>query len=181
MDIGQKFNTLRPEQYYFYIDNHKKYSDFNTLGLYRSLLENENLTLEEKLAIREYAHKTFKKTFNFLQLKDPKTYLEVSTLGQGLTVADEAQLWREIIKNQQKILADKRIKHRNFGQYSKHNCGYETCIWNGLMIKQGSWLQESNMHFDSDKNKYQQKLKSDRRKVERKSKKQIIKAAIDET
>lgn len=49
------------------------------------------------------------------------------------------------------------------------------------MIKQGSWLQESNMHFDSDKNKYQQKLKSDRRKVERKSKKQIIKAAIDET
>lgn len=69
MDIGQKFNTLRPEQYYFYIDNHKKYSDFNTLGLYRSLLENENLTLEEKLAIREYAHKTFKKTSTFYNLK----------------------------------------------------------------------------------------------------------------
>lgn len=62
----------------------------------------------------------------------------------------------------------------NFGEYSKHNCGYDTCVWNGIMVRQGSWLAESNMHFDSDRNKYQQKLKSDKRKYERKNEKPII-------
>lgn len=47
------------------------------------------------------------------------------------------------------------------------------------MIRQGSWLAESNMHFDGDRNKYQQKLKSDRRKADRKNERQIIKKEID--
>ncbi len=174
MEIGQKFNQLTLEEYFFFIDNYKKYKDFNTLGLYRSIVENHNLSLEQKIEVREYAHKTFEKTFKFLQLKDPKIFVEVFTLGQELTKGDEEKIWGDIRKNQQKILADKRIKHRNFGHYSKHNCGYDDCIWNGLMIRQGSWLSEGNMHFTGDKNKYQHKLKSDRRKSDRKQVKQII-------
>ncbi len=74
MEIGQKFNTLTIKEYFFYIDNHKKYKDFNSLGLYHSIVENEKLTLEDKIAVREFAHKTFKNTFDFLQLKDPKNF-----------------------------------------------------------------------------------------------------------
>jgi len=121
MEIGQKFNKLTLGEYFFYIDNHKKYKDFNTLGLYRSIVENDKLSLDDKIQVREYSHKTFKKTFDFLQLKDPKVYFEVSTLGQVLTKGDEEKIWNDILKNQQRILSDKRIKHRNFGQYSKHN------------------------------------------------------------
>lgn len=175
MEIGKKFNTLTLSEYIFYIDNYKKYKDFNTLGLYRSIIENENLTSEDKIAVREYSHKTFKKTFDFLQLKDPKTYVEVEYLGQELTKGDEEGIWENIRKSQQKILADKKIKHRNFGDYSKHNCGRDNCLWNGIMIRQGSWLAESSMHFDSDKNKYQQKVKSNKRKSDRKKERQIIK------
>lgn len=54
--------------------NHKKYTDFNVLGLYRSISENDKLPLEDKIYIRDLANETFGKTFNFLQLKDPKTY-----------------------------------------------------------------------------------------------------------
>lgn len=179
MEIGQKFNNLSLKEYFFYIDNHKKYTDFNTLGLYRSIVENDKLNIEEKIEVREYAHKTFKKTFDFLQLKDPKTFVEVTTLGEELTQADERQLWENVKKNQQKILADKKIKHRNFGEYSKHNCGYDTCVWNGMMIRQGSWLMENHMHFDSDKNKYAAKDKSDRLKSDRKKEKQIIREELE--
>ncbi|WP_338791960.1 hypothetical protein [Bernardetia sp. MNP-M8] len=40
------------EEYVFYIDNYKKYTDFNSLGLYRSIVENENLNLEQKIELR---------------------------------------------------------------------------------------------------------------------------------
>ena len=53
MEIGQKFNTLTLKEYFFYIDNYKKYTDFSTLGLYRSIVENEKLSLDDKLVIRE--------------------------------------------------------------------------------------------------------------------------------
>ena len=61
LTIGRKFNTLTEKEYFFYIDNHKQYSDFNTLGLYRSLKENKHLSLEEKIRVRDYAHAKFKK------------------------------------------------------------------------------------------------------------------------
>lgn len=179
MEIGQKFNQLTLDEYFFYIDNYKKYTDFNTLGLYRSIVENEKLNLKEKIDVREYSHKTFKKTFDFLQLKDPKVFVEVSTLGQELTNGDKEKIWEDIKINQQKILNNKKIKHRNFGTYSKHNCGYEDCHWNGLMIRQGSWLAEGNMHFTGDKSQYNQKLKSERRKSDRRKEKQIISQELD--
>jgi hypothetical protein len=179
MKIGQPFNKLKLKEYVFYIDNHKKYTDFNTLGLYRSIIENTKLNLEEKIEVREYAHKVFKKSFDFLQLKDPQTFFEVSTLGEELTDTDERQIWKNIITNQQKILADKKIKHRHFGDYSTHNCGNEDCPMNGLMIRQGSFFAEGHMQFDSDKNDYAAKSKSQQRKKDRKNSQQIIKKEID--
>lgn len=179
MLINQKFNTLTLKEYIFFIDNYKKYTDFNTLGLYRSILENEKLNLEGKIEVRNYAHKIFGKTFEFLQLKDPSTYFEVSTLGQEITKGGEQKIWEDIRTNQQKILEDKQIKHRNFGNYSKHNCGYEDCPYNGLMIKQNSSLAEENMHFNSDKTWNSGKIKSDRSKKDRKNEQQIIKKTIE--
>lgn len=179
MEIGQQFNKLTLKEYLFYIDNHKNYTDFNTLGLYRSIIENNKLELAEKIEVREYAHKTFRKSFDFLQLKDPTTYFDVTTIGQELTKADERQIWNNIIAYQQKILADKKIKHRNFGDYSKHNCGYENCPANGLMIRQGSAMSEGHMHFNSDKKNYAVKQKSYRRRAERKKEQLIIKTLIE--
>ena len=149
------------------------------LPIYRSIVENGKLSLDDKIAVKEYAHKTFWKSFDFLQLKDPKTFFDLEYLGQELTISQERQIWDDIRINQQRILADKKIKHRNFGEYSKHNCGYDTCPWNGMMIRQGSWLMESNMHFKSDKNKYGAKNKSDKRKSDRKREKQIIRKEIE--
>lgn len=100
-------------EYKHYIDNHKKYTDFNTLGLYRSIGENEKLNISDKIEIRDYANETFGKTFNFYQLKAPGMYFELITLGDELTEGDENQIWEEIRKNQQEILKKKRIKHRN--------------------------------------------------------------------
>lgn len=135
--------------------------------MYRSILENNKLTLEQKIELRDFINQDFDKTYNFLQLKDPDTYLELETLGRELTKADRHQLWQNIRVNQQKILANKQIKHRNFGIYSKHNCGYEHCVLNGVMIKQGSILTECEMFFDTDKPKYFKQAKIERKKTNR--------------
>ena len=153
MKIGKNFNLFTFKEYIYVIEHYQKYTDFNTLGLYRSLLENNKLSLAEKMAIRDMANNKFGKTFNFLQLKDPYTYLKVSTLGKDLTVADERQAWANIRKNQERILKQKKIKHRNFRVYSKHNCGYDDCVLNGLMIRKGSHFAECDMYFDSDRNR----------------------------
>ena len=151
MKITTRFNQRSKSNYYHYIDHYKKYTNFNTLGLYRSILENKKLSLDDQLEIRDYANQTFAKTFAFLQLKDPWTYRNLITLGQELTVADKRQLWDDIRHYQQAYLKEKKIKHRNFGSYSKHDCGYEHCPMNGIMIRQGSRLAECQMYFDSDK------------------------------
>jgi hypothetical protein len=167
MKIGVKFNLLTEQEYVRIIGNHQKYTDFNTLGLYRSILENDKLDLDAKIAIRALAHEQFIKSFEFLQLKDPDTYIKVSTLGETLTIADKRQLWENVRTNQEKILKDKRIKHRNFGIYSKHDCGYADCFYNGIMIHRGSRIAESNMHFDSDNHSWSKQLKSDRQQIEK--------------
>jgi hypothetical protein len=167
MKIG-RLNKLTLKQYIATIDNYRKYTDFNTLGLYRSIVENEKLSLEEKIEVREYAHRTFIKTFDFLQLKDPNTFFEVSTLGQSFTLADERQYWKNIIANQEKILKDKKLNHRNFGVYSRHQCGWDLCPFLGLMVKPGWSLKYADMHHKSDKTKNPGKskeLKKDGRKI----------------
>ena len=177
MQIGKRFNSLTREEYFYYIENHKQCSDFNTLGLFRSIIENEKLPVDEKILVRDFALRYFQKAFDFLQLKDPKTYLAVSTIGIELTKADEEKLWDDVQRNQQRILAEKRIRHRNFGIYSKHLCGHEDCTVNGIMVRQGtelSYTGTGDMRFISDKNKYQARLKSVDRKADRKKEKQLI-------
>src|SRR5690606_27265880 len=179
MIIGKKFNQLSKREYFHFIDNYKKYTDFNTLGMYRSICENEKLELKDRIEIRDYANTLFGKTFDFYQLKDPKTYFDLTTLGKELTVADKRQVWDTIRINQEKILSEKKIKHRSFGDYSKHNCGYDTCPLNGIMIKAGSRLAESHMWFDSDKNKSIGKVKSNKNKTERKNEFKIIQSELE--
>lgn len=180
MKINQKFNQLTKSEYIFYIDNHKKYTDFNTLGLFRSILENEKLLLEDKIAIRDYANKFFQKTFDFLQLKDINTYFSLTVLGQELTKADENQLITNIRNFQEKTLKDKKIKHRNFGDYSKHNCGYEGCRFSGMMIKQGSYFAQSTMYFNNDNtNFYCGDTTSEKHKKDRKTKNNLIERELE--
>lgn len=174
MKIGKRFNQLTKAEYLHSIEQHKKYTDFNVLGLYRSICENDKLNLSAKLEVRDYAHQFFSKTFNFFQLKDPILYIELNALGIEMTVADENQAWEDLKRNQESILAEKRIKHRNFGLYSKHNCGNDACHLNGVMIQKGSWFAESEMCFDSDQGSYHQKIKSQDRKKQRKSSHRII-------
>lgn len=75
---------------------------------------------------------------------------------------------QEIEFNQQKILKEKRFGHRNFGDYSKHNCGYENCPYNGIMVKQGKFLCEGTMSFDTDKHYLQNPHLQDKRKIQEK-------------
>lgn len=153
MKINKKFKNLSYKELKAIIPEHKKYTDFNTLGLYRGILESEKLTLAQKVEMRDFAHEYFGKTFNFLQLKDPFTYFNLTILAQEeeMTVADKAKVWEDIRHNQEKILKEKRIKHRNFGSYSKHDCGYDACPYQGVMFKQGSQFLESHMFFKSDR------------------------------
>ncbi len=108
MKIRRKFNTLTFNEYIFYLDRHKDFSDFNVLCIFRSIIENDNLSVDEKIFIRDYANRTFGKTFNFLQLKDPDTYFKLSTIGVELTTGDRERLWETTIKNQQKSFLKKR-------------------------------------------------------------------------
>jgi len=182
MKIGQRFNKLTFKEYFFYIANHKRCKDFNTLGLYRSILENEKLSLKEKIEVRDYANQFFQKTFDFLQVKDPITFLELSTLGEDLTAEDEKKLQIEIQKNQRKILKSKRIRHRSFGIHSRHTC-VKTCIWNGLMVRPNSKLTLMNrgagIQFDSDKNKWIGGMKALRPCKTRRQKIQSIRELIE--
>lgn len=114
-----------------------------------------------------------------MQLKDPYTYMAVSTLGQTLTKGDEEKIWDDIRKNQQSILTDKKIRHRNFGVYSKHKCPYADCPFNGVMVRQGTQLALGCISFESDKNRYGVRVKSDRIKSARKRMKQIIDQEIE--
>ncbi|MBW4627433.1 MAG: hypothetical protein KME49_18500 [Brasilonema octagenarum HA4186-MV1] len=174
MKIGQKFNSLTYSEYIYIIDNHKKFSDWNTLGLFRSLVETKKLDFNQKIEIRDYANKQFQRAFDFLQLKDPSTYFYLKTLGENITVADEDKIWKGIRFNQEKFLKKKKIKHRNFGEYSKHNCGNDWCPYNGLMIKQGSLLAEGNMRFKSDKSRTVSVVKSENHRKQRKRMKKLI-------
>lgn len=151
MKLNRRLNQLTEADYRNLLVNYWRYTDFNSLGLLRSLLGNEKLTLEQRLHLRDAAIEAFPKFYEFLQLKDPFTYLRLNTLGQELTVADERASRDEIIRAQQRILTEKRIQHRNFGTYAKHNCPYDTCPFNGLMVRPGARLAEHVMHFHSDK------------------------------
>lgn len=181
MKVGKQFNTLTYGEYLHLIENHKKFTDFNTLGLFRSIVETTKLSLEEKLELRKVAVAAFAKTFEFLQLKDPQTYFEVVTLGESLTNADENQVRENIQRNQQKIWESKRLSHRNFGVYSKHYCNHADCYMHGLMLRQGSSMAgRGPMFFYSDDRSWAKPEKAMRRKQDRKSAQRIVSDGIVE-
>lgn len=144
------YNTYSKEKYLELFNGCKKNKEFNTLWFYRSILENENLSTEEKIEIRDLFNSLFYKRYEFLQVKDPETYMSLELLWKNYTVADKEKIWDEIKINQQKILKEKKIKHRNFGNYSRHNCWYKDCPFHWIMIKQEWGFEECTMHFDTD-------------------------------
>ncbi len=163
MKLTQNFNQLTFAEYLQVLERHRDYSNFNVLGLFRSILENSKLELAQQLEIRKIAISKFAKQFEFLQLKDPQTYIEIQALVRSdLTIADKHQMWRDLISNQQKILTTKKLGHRNFGVYSKHSCGVEYCYYNGMMIKRGSFLMEGSIRFDTDEHTCRKQFKVDR-------------------
>ena len=182
MKIDKWFYEMSVEEYIFYIDNHKKYEDFNTLGLYRSITENDNLTLEDQIKVRDYAHRYFKKSFDFLQVKDAYTFFHVSVLGKQLSKEQANNLWNEISENSEKILKKKRIKHRNFGVGSKHECISPNCPLEGMMIQGDSYLTTQNFSQPSMHTLARTNAKAKAKKVKRirKDEKQIIKKRLEE-
>ncbi|GAB3829487.1 hypothetical protein [Hymenobacter jeollabukensis] len=151
MKLNRRLNQLTEAEYRHLLANYRRYTDFNSLGLFRSLLENDKLEPTQRQRLRDAAIEAFPKFYEFLQLKDPHTYFRLRTLGQELTVADERTFWEQISQAQQRLLADKRLRHRNFGMYSKHSCGYDTCPLNGLMIRPGSPIMEDAVCFSTDR------------------------------
>ena len=137
------------------------------------------MIIEERIEVRDYANNTFRKTYEFLQLKDPYIYYRLETLGIEQTAGDENQFWYNMRKNQEKILADKKIKHRNFGAYSKHDCGYEHCPYNGMMVRRGSLFAEVQMVFHTDKSKNSKPGKAESIKKQRRNQKAIIRDELD--
>ncbi len=175
MKIGVKFNQLTAREYLYILERHKKYTDFNPLALYRSIIENDRLDLTQKIAIRDLAHQQFFNFFEFLQIKDPFTYVAVSILGRTLTKVEESQLWENVEKNQEKILKAKRIKHRNFGIFSRSEQSDPSCAYNGTMIRRNG---SNNPHLTgfprlylaSDKRPWNAPWKSaDRRAAEKRA------------
>ncbi|WP_426493524.1 hypothetical protein [Hymenobacter sp. 102] len=151
MKLSCRLNQLTEPEYLHLLANYRRYTNFNSLGLFRSLLENEKLSQVQRQYLRDAAIAAFPKFYEFLQLKDPVTYAQLSMLGQELTVADERAVWEEIKRQQQRLLTQKRLGHRNFGTYSRHNCPYTTCPYNGLMVRQNSRLAESVLRFHSER------------------------------
>ena len=178
MKVGKQFNTLTYSEYLHLIEHWQKFSDFNTLGLFRSIVEATKLCLEQKLELRRVAISAFPKTFDFLQLKDPVTYFEVRFLGENLTVADEHQAWENIRHNQQEILKSKKLNHRNFGTYARHCCGIDTCPIKGVMLKQTDRSSHS-MRFHTDKSSYAMQEKAEIQKRDRKTKKLLVAQSLN--
>lgn len=172
-----KYNTLTKNEYIYYIENEKKFN-VNILGMYRSLFENEKLTQEDKIEIRDLLNKDHFKTYEFYQISHPNLYAELYQLDNTLNEQEYDQLWENMREFQEKTLKEKKIKHRNFGDYSKHLCGHKDCPLNGQMIKQGSVLAETCMSFKSDKRKEGKKEKSRRYKKDKREFKNKIRKEL---
>ena len=71
MKVNKKYNQFTYNGLKDIIVNHKKYTDFNTLGLYRGIVENEKLDTEQKIEMRDFANEYFGKTFIFFTSQRP--------------------------------------------------------------------------------------------------------------
>ncbi|MTB50192.1 hypothetical protein [Lewinella sp. W8] len=151
MEIGRKIRELSARKIHQILREHHRYTDFNRLGLFRGILESEKLTLEQKQSLKEAAVAAFPKYYDFLILKDPDTWDQLEHLGQERLQPELRRDWQDIRRRQKSMLREKRLRHRNFGVYSKHLCGYDHCRYNGSMVKaKHSPRYGYEMHFDSD-------------------------------
>ena len=102
-------------EYRHYIAHHQKYADFNPLGLYRSILENDKLDEAALLEILAFANQYFQRFYNFLFVKDPVTYSRLATLGQGLSETQQWQHLSHVWDRREKWCAEKGIRHQRIG------------------------------------------------------------------
>lgn len=119
MKIGKKFNALSLAEYRYCIARHRQYTDFNPLGLFRSILENPKLDEAAKQQVLALAKAHFGPFYDFLVVKDIHTYAKLSRLGQPpLPPAQEWQHLEKLRQQAEKILAAKKIRHWRVGIYS---------------------------------------------------------------
>ena len=120
MKLNRPFNTLTLAQYRQIIPQHARYTDFNPLALYRSIVENRKLNEEDKQEVLALANQYFQKFYDFLVVKDLHTYAALSRL--GLPSLSPAQQWdynAQLRIQARKILARKRIRNWRVGTQSK--------------------------------------------------------------
>ena len=115
MKINKKFKQMSMAEYHHYIAHHQKYADFNPLGLYRSILENDKLDEAAQLEILAFANQYFQRFYNFLFIKDPVAYSKLATLGQGLSETQQRQHLSHVWDRREKWCAEKGIRHQRIG------------------------------------------------------------------
>lgn len=167
MKIGRKIREMSAEKIRQLMANYQRYTDFNRLGLFRGILESEKLSLAEKEALRDAAISAFPKYYDFLVIKDPTTWDELQHLGQDRLRSQILRDWDDLSRRQQKLLKEKKIRHRNIGVYGKHLCGNDHCRYNGSMVKaKHSPRYGYEMIFDTDHRRggYHLQEKDSRRK-----------------
>ncbi len=123
MKINKKFKQMSMAEYRHYIAHHQKYADFNPLGLYRSILENDKLDEAAQLEILAFANQYFQRFYDFLFVKDPVTYSRLATLGQGLSETEQRQHLSRVWDRREKWCAEKGIRHQRIGA-STVSCYY---------------------------------------------------------
>lgn len=120
MQLAKKFNTFSPSDYYDVIKNHKRYRNFNPLGLYRSLIENPKLDTATQLEILVFANQYFGKFYEFLVVKDIHLYAKLSRLGkEPLNHTQEYQYQEQLREQAKRILQAKKIRNWRVGIHTK--------------------------------------------------------------
>lgn len=76
-----QYNTLAMSTLLELLESYKKDKNFNNPGFFRSILENDQLNLGDKIFLNNRAIEIMPKSYEFLQVKDPGLYLNLETLG----------------------------------------------------------------------------------------------------
>ncbi|MGF6148844.1 Uncharacterised protein [Kingella potus] len=119
MKLNARFNTFTLPRYREAIANHQRYTDFNPLALYRSIVENDRLGDAEKLEVLALANQAFPRFYRHLLLKDLHTYAALSRLGlEPLCDVQMRQYTAGLRREQDKEFAKRKIRNRRIGVYT---------------------------------------------------------------
>lgn len=139
MKLNARFNTFTLPRYREAIANHKRYTDFNPLALFRSILENGKLGEAEQLEVLALAKAAFPRFYRHLLLKDLRTYAALSRLGQEpLGDAQMRQYINKLRCEQEKEFAKRKIRNARVGAYTVSEwitCGEDGGRGNGQRMK----------------------------------------------